>query len=592
MFSKKYIFILLLNIFLVVFINIIAYLFNYQINLNIFIYMLAFFVIIWFMLIIIELWFYIFNEIKKKNNYLLFFLYLLLLFFIFKLYFFWDYFYFRYENYQNFNSYFLVSFNSALLNLLSDFRNFNWIVLVNLFKDLLAKEWITQYYLYSFFQFISAIYLYRIFNLFSKDRILTILLIFLYFGIEMFFIISQAITYINILLPAFIIFIFYLFNLEKNKNFLWYLFYIFSYLFLITSRPDFFFLALVIEVLNAYLKNKKIISLWQNIFFYIFLIPYYFIINNYLLTHISSDQALLWKTYDTNNFWHIAYDKIFWEEIINKFVQNIQIISYDYMFLFFLLIVIVWNIFLFIVKKQKFIFNILFLFLYSIFLFFIVIFIHDEGFINSFFKYLSIIYLIIFILFWLLILKVSEVYKDKNVNIFLNIFLLISIIFNYSITLGNYNKLSYYIESWNLYLSEAWYYSLWEETKWVYEFIYDRLIVENILYHKLYLDDKFNKECKSIVIWNFAHNYNYMSIEYNIWMIWNKYDIESLINLECLNIFVINEFKVENKSYITNNPDNYFDKLNNYFNITGFYDRHITNDLWLNLYILKSKDAK
>ena len=391
--------------------------------------------------------------------------------------------------------------------MLSDFRNFNWVILINLFKDILPKEGITQYYIYSFFQFISGIFLYRIFNLFSKDKILPILLVFLYFWIEMFFIISQTITYVNIILPAFIIFIFYLFNLEKNKNFLGYLFYLFSYLFLITSRPDFFFLALIIEVLNAYFKNKNIISLWQNIFFYIFLIPYYFIINNYLLTHISEDEWLLWKTYEIDNFWYIIFDKIFWEEMINKIIWNIQIIWNDYLFILFLFIVIIWNIYLFLIKKQKNIFNTLFLFIYSIFFFFIVILIHKEWFISSFFKYFSMIYLIIFILFWILILKLFSINRNKDLKIFWYITLGVFIIFNYNISLWNYNILLEYTYSWvNKWELFKRYNKLGIWNLKIYDRIYDILWYQNILYKTKILNNLKNS-CNNILIWKFEHDY-------------------------------------------------------------------------------------
>jgi hypothetical protein len=402
----------------------------------------------------------------------------------------------------------------------------------------------------------------------------------------MFFIISQTITYVNIILPAFIVFIFYLFDLERNNNFLWYWLYLFSYLFLITSRPDFFFLALIIEILNAYFKNRNIITLWQNIFFYIFLIPYYFIINHYLLTHISQDEWLLWRTYETDNFWYIIYDKIFWEEMLNKIIQNIQIIWNDYLFILFLFIVIIWNIFLFLIKKQKNIFNILFLFIYSIFFFFIVIFIHKEWFIESFFKYFSMVYLIIFILFWILILKLFSINKDKDFKILWYIILGVFIIFNYNISLWIYKKLNNYLINWDLYLSEKWFYILWNSTRWIYEHIYNKIIVENILYKSVIIKNK----CKILVNWKFNNKYNRLYLEYwNIYLNWLSYNISDLKESKCVMIYNINSmwysnFKINNTFVMS--------ELNNYFIVKKVIDKYINDDFWLNLYILKNKNAK
>jgi|SaaInlV_120m_DNA_4_1040238.scaffolds.fasta_scaffold01074_4 hypothetical protein len=584
MFSKKYIFILILNIFLVVFINIIAYLFNYQVNLNIFIYILAFLVIISFIAIIIELCTYIFKEIKNRNYYLSWFLLFLFIFFILKFYYFWDYFYFRYENYLHFSDYFLKSFSTILNNLLFDFRNFNWVVLINTFNNFFPSEGYSQYYIYNFFQFLSWIFLYRLFNLFSKDKLLPILLVLIYFWIEFFFIISYTISYVNIILASFIIFLFYLFKLEKEKDTPSYIFYILSYLFLITSRPDFFFLALIIEFLNSYLKTKNIISLWKNIFFYIFLIPYYFIINNYLKIHISTDTWLLWKTYETDNFWYIFFDKLFSNEAINTLLLNIKFIFSDILFfILFLFIFVSFILFLFL-RKYKNYFNIIFLFTYSIFFFFIVISIHREWFLDSFFKYFSIIYLIIFIIFWLFILKIWNFLKKHDHKIMLYIILLVFFIFNIQSSISNYNKLIYYVYSW--YSSEA----IFElATNKLYNNInyniYKTLIYNNILYKNTFLEQEINNWCKNILMWDFSNDYNQLFSEYRLKPRYYKY----VENKECINYISIREWNYIN---FTNIDNKLLKIINDDFEIVRVYDKYIDDKFWLNLYILKNKNVK
>jgi len=585
MFSEKYIYILFLNIFLVVFINIIAYLFNLQINLNIFLYVLAFFVIAWFLLILIELLFYVFKEIQKPNYYFLWFLLLLTLFFIIKIYLYWDYFYFRYENYLHFSDYFLINFNTVLHNLLYDFRNFNWVVLINFFNFILPTEGVTQYYIYNFFQLLWWIFLYRLFSLFSKDKILPILLVFIYFWIEFFFIISYTISYVNIILSSFIIFLFYLFNLEKKKDTSSYIFYILSYLFLITSRPDFFFLALIIEFLNSYLKTKKIISLWKNIFFYIFLIPYYFIVNNYLKIHISSDSWLLWKTYETDNFWYIFFDKFFWSEAINTLILNIKFIFNDILFsLLFLSVVLLFIIFAYI-KKYKSYSNIIFLFIYSVFFFFIVIFIHKEWFLDSFFKYFSIIYLIIFIIFGLFILKIWKYLKKQDHMILLYIILLVFFIFNIQNSVSNYNKLNYHIYHWyndwtdfSLNINK-----LYDEMN-IYHKIYVTLIYNNILYKNDFLENEIANWCKNILMWNFSHDYNQLFNEFKL-----KPSYYNNIEEEwCINYISVNEWNYIN---FINNDEKLLKTINNNFIIDKVYDKFIDDNFWLNLYTLKNKNV-
>lgn len=581
-FSKKFLWFFLLNFFIVFFINVIAYFFSNQIDINLFITILAYLVIFSFIAIIADLLFYsIKNIYQKKHNYYIF-LCLLIIFFYTKFNYFWEYFYFRYENYVQFKMYFLDSFQLSLNYLIWDFRNFNWVVLINSIKEFLIPVGITQQYIYAFFNFIGAIYLYKIFRLFSKDNLVPMLLVFVFLWIEQIFIASFTITYVNIIISSFIIFLYYLFYLEKNKNTYGYIFYTLSYLFLITSRPDFFFLALIIEFLNAYFKWKNIISLFKNIFFYVFLIPYYFVINNYLLFNIHKDVWLLWGTYSDNNFWTILLSTFFSGDFFYKIYTNIIIISKDLFFSFIFLFVVWYFSYLVYHKKIKNIFSYIFLLLYALFFFFIVIFIHIEWFDHSIFKYFPIIYITFFILFGLFLLKILKwVHKEEiKEKIYMGIILLL--IINLWNSLYSYNKFVDMISQWQHFDYD---YKISMNAR-----SYDALYNTNILFHKVHLEGKIKKECRVILIWDMSHEYNSLFPE-NIWLYKNKGReiIQNIKNEKCINLFVFSERHASDQFQLNKEL---FSGIQQNFDTEIMYDRYIEDKFWLNLYIMKNKNVK
>lgn len=580
--NKKFIGLFALNFFIVFFINIIAYFFSNQININLFVYTLAYCVIISFLLIIWELIFSTWKQLWNRDYNLFFFILLLSFFFYLKFKYYWEYYYFRYENYVQYKMYFLDTFSQTLNYLIWDFRNFNGVVIVNYFKDIVPSLANTQHYLYLFFNFIWAIYLYRLFKLFSKDRILPILLVFIFLWIEQIFITSVTITYVNIIISAFIIFLYYMFYLEKNKTTYGYIFYTLSYLFLITSRPDFFFLAIVIEFLNAYFKQKSIITFIKNIWFYIFLVPYYFIINKYLLFNIHKDVGLLWTTHTNENFWSIFINKFFSIEIFQKLQHNVYIVYKDLFFTFIFIITILLFIYLYKKNKIKNPFSYLFLFIYSVIFFLIVIFIHIEWFDHSIFKYFSIIYVTIYILFWLLILKLLTVIESEDAREKIYIWILLLLFLNIWNSLYSYNQFRDTIKNnWKIT------YDYWITMN---ARSYDALYNTNILFHESILEWNMKQNCKTVLVWNMSHEYNSLfpenpSLYLNKW----KESYTNISNEKCINLYVFSE-RFSNKKYELNSE--IYNSIHDNFIIERVYDRFIDSDVWLNLYIFNNKNVK
>lgn len=579
---KKFVFILLLNILLVFIINLIAYFFSTKSNTYYFYYILVWFVIITFILIIFDVLKYIYNKIINKDHNFYLFLFLLSALLIFKIYFLSNYFYTRASNIFSFELYFLKDFGDLWKYILNDFRDFNWAVLINFVNNILPKTVATQFYIYTFFQFLGWIYLYRLFKLFTSNKLLVLLLTFLYFGIQMFFIIAQTLEYINILLSSFIIFIFYIFYLESKKSWKSYIMYFSSYQFLITSRPDFFFLSLIIEALNSYFSSKKIISLTQNILFYILLIPYYFVINNYLLNNFSSDKWMLYITNNTSNFWYTFFDNFFWYEMINKFFINIKLIINDYIFLLMLIFIFISFIYFNYYKKVKNKFSEIFLFSYMIFFFFIVIFLHREWFINSFFKYISVIYIIVYIIFWIFIIKFDDVIKNKTKRNFLYTWLFLFLVLNYSISLWNYFKLD---KNLNIWTELKKYHEIDKiKNQTIYDRINNVIFDENILYYKDFLNKYIKSECKKVLIWKFYYSYNSLYPEY--WVLPWEGSIENLKNEKCIILIDVYEWfnNYSNKENIN------LDTLKEYFNDKLLTERIIEKDFRIFIYELKKKN--
>lgn len=584
---------LFLNISLVVLINSIAFFWWDKFNINYFLYLLIFLVYAWFFFILSELFYYFYKEINKKNYYLLIFLLALTLFFILNIKITGQYYYYRLENYNFFEEIFWkYDFNTMIINKLSDFTYLNLSLLISPIRGILPEKWVTIYHIYLFFQFIGWIYLYRIFSLFSKEKIFTIIYVFLYFWIEFFWLLNHTLTYVNIIVNSFIIFLFYLFCLEKEKNNKNFYLYIFAYIFLITWRPDFFFLSLIIELLNAYFRSNNIISLKNNFIFYILLIPYYFIINRYLLIDVNTNVSLIWHSSDTNNFWYIIVNKVFWDWILDKFFININFLFNDKLFTIMLFILTILLIYVLMIKKLKNIFSIVYLIMYALFYFFVVTYVHEEGFVNSSLKYLSLIYLIIYLVIWLLIIKVYKKFGDKIfVKIWIYTILFLFIWFNYYGTIINYCKFNNILYNW--------------ETDWVFikkfkgkhniddinviDRIYEILYRENILYYRNYIVSKLDNDCKKILVWNFKHEYNQLYSEFRI--LPSKYlSYFDFYNKKCLVLLTV--FEDSNKLNYVKLDDNIQKYIDSNYKEVKNYNRFIEKWLWIDISIMKNINAK
>jgi len=489
-----------INISIVTIINIIAFFLSSQINIAPLLHLLSFGILLSFSLILYDMFYYILSEIYKKNTPFCIFVLLLIIYFILQFTLLKWYFFFRYENIEQFFYAFERSYDQILAIMLNDFRNINGIVLLSSIKSIIPNTWNIVYIFYSFFQFIGWVYLYRTFSLLSKNAIACILLTFLYFGIEIFFNISQTLTYLNLIIPSFIIFIYYILHLNTQKNHYSYALYFLSYFFLICWRPDFFFIALIIEFLNAYFSNKWVISIKKNILFYVLLIPYYFIITEYLSRNLFGDQPLLWQTYDTSNFWSIFIDTASRRNFLDTLTENMSIIIQDYMFMFFLLSYIVCFVYMSIYRKISWNFITFFLITYTVWYFLIVILIHEEWFIYSSFKYFSLIYLMIYILFSIFILQLTDSLKTYK-KIYIYISLWIFVFMNFFISISNHFSLVSFLEldkntitkHWEKlyerdYKSSVYNYYNTEEIRWkkLFDIYEDNRNIYDITYHYIF----------------------------------------------------------------------------------------------------------
>lgn len=417
--------IFLLNIFIVILLNILG--FNFSWNINIVTKFFFATVYISFFYICFATLKFIFLEFKtnfKESIFtILFFIIIYYIFFIL----FWEYFFFRYENIQNFRYYFDRNIISTPQLILDDFRNVGTILIYTIFQPYLSEKWDTIYFINSLFQILGGFYLLKLFKIFSKNFYLILICIISFFSFHLFFLSMHTLEYVNVIIPIFIIYIYSIISLEHNHNKSLFSLYISSYIFLISLRPDFFFLSLIIEFFNAYLYHTKRISFLKIVLFYIFLIPYYIVINYYLLWNIHKDVWLTWAIYHTQNYWHIFIDRVFSSWILEKLSWNVQYLFDDKILIFFVLASLI-GIF-YSVKMKKNVFWISFLFFYCIIYFFIVVYIHKEWFIYSSFKYASIIYLIMFINTIILLLELDNDKRlYKIIPFFCIIFLWISFI--------------------------------------------------------------------------------------------------------------------------------------------------------------------
>jgi len=434
--SKKFFSILLLNVIIVFIINFFAFIYSAHIDLQYVSYILIAMIVIAIVAILVELLYFLYQQIRSWDRKTLIFLWCIWLFFLLKEYFFWEYFFFRFANSYHFARYFEYMFYDVALFATEDFRNYNGMVLINLLKSIIPNTWDSIYYIYTVFQFIWTLFLYRLLSSFSKNNLLIIWLILLYYSIEIFFVISITMTYVNIILPSFIIFIYYIFHLDKKQNTFSYVMYFLAYIFLITWRPDFYFIAIIIEFLNAYLSDKKIISVKQNILFYILLIPYYFIVNSYLLNRVFDDRGLVWEVYPTDNFWKIFIDRTLGNEMIQRAFRDIEFILTNEVFIITFIITNILVAYLYLYKKSTHWFYISFLLIYTLLYFCIVIFIHEEGYKYSHFKYFSLIYIIYYIVLCISLLKLDTLLQKKY-KIILYTTLCLFISFNFYNSVSN-----------------------------------------------------------------------------------------------------------------------------------------------------------